>query len=282
MISGTTTRTKIQTIPNALDIPSVTADEAYKLLETEFDRFNQLLEKLAGDDWQKPTACTAWDVKDMLALQAGGYASGTGYHEMIRQYTSKLKPGQLPEDAINDLQVNERKHESPAELISELRTVGPVAIQKWSYHFRIGNFFTDLIKVPHPFGGETSLRYLMWVIHSRDTWMHRLDICRATGNHFDQTAEHDGRIAALVMRDVAEKLIGRLAGKTILIKLIGIAGGIWKVGNGDEIARMRMDVLDFNIFVSGRFSYEEGFSRAALSGDSEFLKEILKDLLILF
>ncbi|HSM25932.1 MAG TPA: maleylpyruvate isomerase family mycothiol-dependent enzyme [Anaerolineaceae bacterium] len=282
MISGTTTHTNIQTTPNALDIPDVTADEAYKLLETEFDRFNKLLEKIKEDDWQKPTACTAWNVKDMLAHQAGGYASGTGYREMIRQYTSRPKPGQLPEDAINDLQVNERQHNSPAEIISELRTVGPTAIQKWSYQFRIGKFFTDLIKVPHPVGGKTSLCYLMWVIHSRDTWMHRLDICRATGNHFEQTAQHDGRIVALVMRDVAEKIIGKLAGKTILFELTGIPGGIWKVGNGDEVARLRIDALDFNIFVSGRFSYDVGLSHAELSGDSAFLKEILKDLLILF
>jgi hypothetical protein len=43
-----------------------------------------------------------------------------------------------------------------------------------------------------------------------------------------------------------------------------------------------MDALDFNVFVSGRFSYEEGLSRAELSGDREFLKAKLKDLLILF
>ena len=278
MITGTTIQTSIQSIPNALNIPYVTADEAYRLLEHEFARFSQLLDKLTDDDWHKPTACTAWTVKDMLAHQAGGYASGSGYREMIRQYTSRPKPGQLPEDAINDLQVGERHDRSPAEIIAELRQVAPKAMQNWAYHFRLAK----LITVPHPVSGTFSLRHLMWVIHSRDTWMHRLDICRATGNHFEQTPEHDGRIAALVMLDVARQLTKKLDGKSIVFELTGIAGGTWKVGLGPETARLRMDALDFNIFVSGRFSYEEGLSRAELAGDAELLKAVLKDLLILF
>ena len=68
----------------------------------------------------------------------------------------------------------------------------------------------------------------------------------------------------------------------MVFELTGVAGGTWQVGNGNEVAGVRMDVLDFNIFVSGRFSFEEGLARAELSGDTAFLKTILKDLLILF
>ena len=112
--------------------------------------------------------------------------------------------------------------------------------------------------------------------------MHRLDICRATGKPFEQTAEHEGRIAALVMRDVAHQLAGKLEGKAIVFELSGIAGASWKVGDGEEVVRMRMDALDFNIFVSGRYSYEEGLTHAEFSGDKTFLQSLLKDLLILF
>ena len=122
-------RVSTHTVPNALDIPYITAGEAFTLLTTEFDRFSRLLDTLDPDDWGKPTACTAWTVQDMLAHQAGGYASGTGYRKMIRQYTSKPKPGQLPEDAINDLQVGERRGRTPVELIAELRLVGRQALQ---------------------------------------------------------------------------------------------------------------------------------------------------------
>lgn len=278
MMISTTSQTISQSMMNAFDIPYVSTEEAYTLLTNEFKRFSQLVEKLDDEDWNKPTACTAWTVKDILAHQAGGYASGTGYGEMIRQYSAKKKPGQLPEDAVNELQVGERRDKSPAEIIKELRLVAPKAIHNWAYRFKLVKW----VAIPHPVSGTLSLRHLMWVIHSRDTWMHRLDICRATGKHFEQTAEHDGRIAALVMRDVARQLAGKLTGKSIVFELSGVVGVAWKVGDGEEVARMRMDVLDFNILVSGRFSYEEGFTRAEFSGDREFLKGLLNGLLILF
>jgi uncharacterized protein (TIGR03083 family) len=214
----------------------------------------------------------------MLAHQAGGYASGTSYKEMIRQYTSKPKPGQLPEDAINALQVGERADKTPAELIAELKQVGEIAAHNWAYGFNAIKW----IATPHPVGGFMPIRHLMWVIHSRDTWMHRLDICRATNRPFEQTHEHDGRIVELVVLDTAKKLTKKLNGQAITLSLTGIAGGTWQIGKGKPVAAMEMDALDFNIFVSGRFSYEEGLQRANLSGDKSLIKNVFKDFLVLY
>ena len=72
----------------AARIPYTTADEALTLLRTELDRLLALVETLDPADWARPTACTLLTVRDMLAHQAGGYASGTGYREMIRQYSA--------------------------------------------------------------------------------------------------------------------------------------------------------------------------------------------------
>lgn len=266
------------TVASAESIPYTNADEAYRLLTTAFDRLMHLLESLASEDWSKPTACTAWNVHDMVAHQAGGYASGTGYKEMLRQFTSLPKPGQLPEDAINALQVGERANTSPSDLIAELKQVGPKTIHNWAYGFRAIKW----IAIPHPVGGFMSLRYLMWITHSRDTWMHRMDICRATNRPFEQTREHDGRIVELVVLDTAKKLNKRLNGHAITLVLTGIAGGKWKIGNGDPTAEIEMDALDFNIFVSGRFSYEEGMKRAKISGGKALVERAFKNLLVLY
>lgn len=273
-----TTAISASTIASAEAIPYTNADEAHRLLTTALSRFLTLIESLHADDWSKPTACTAWNVHDMLAHQAGGYASGTGYKEMIRQYTSKPKPGQLPEDAINELQVGERKSKTPAELINELKQVGEVAAQNWAYGFRAIKW----IAIPHPVGGFMPIRHLMWVIHSRDTWMHRLDVCRAANRPFEQTREHDGRINELVVLDTAKKLNPKLNGQAITLSLTGIAGGIWQIGKGIPAAEIEMDVLDFNIFVSGRFSYEEGMKRARVSGNKSLIENAFKDLLVLY
>lgn len=267
-----------QTVLDAVRVPYLTADEAYTLMRTELERLMALLETLSTDDWNKPTACTAWTVRDMLAHQAGGYASGTGYKEMFRQYSALPKKGQLPEDAINDLQVRERAGKSPAELIAELRQVGPIAIQKWAYQFRL----IKPIAVPHPVGGHLSLRHLLWVIHSRDTWMHRLDICRATHRVFQQTREHDGRIVAIIIRDVGIRLREILDGRAVILDLSGVAGGVWKVGSGEATATIQMDALDFSIFASGRFNYAEGRAKATVSGDVTLAELALKKTLVLF
>lgn len=267
-----------QTVLDAAHVPYVTADEAYTLLSTALDRFLALIETLAPDNWMQTTACTEWNVHDMVAHQVGGYASGTGYREMLRQYSIIPKNGQLPEDAINQRQLQKWGSKSPADLIAELRQIGPIAARKWAYEFRL----IKPIFMFHAVGGRLSVRHLMWVIHSRDTWMHRLDICRATDIAFQQTPEHDGRIVALVMRDVATCLRGKLGGKAVIFDLAGIAGGVWKVGSGEATATIQMDALDFNILASGRFTYDEGRARATLSGDVVLAELILKKTVVLY
>ena len=266
------------TLPKAENVPVVTADEAYNLMETALDRFLELMEVLDPDDWNKPTYCAEWSVRDILAHQAGGYASGTGYKEMLRQGSRIPKRGQLIEDAINEFQLQERADKSPAELIAELRQAGPIAARKWAYEFRLAK----LISIPHPVVGKLSFRYLMWIIHSRDTWMHRLDICRATGREFEQTREHDGRIAELVMLDVVDILARKYNGPALVFEMTGISGGTWKFGNGEPAATIHMDMLEFNIFASGRYSFDEARPLMTISGDVSAAEEALKNILVLY
>jgi uncharacterized protein (TIGR03083 family) len=262
----------------AVGIPDVTADEAYSLMVTQLEKFISLVKTLSPEDWSKPTACTLWNVRDILAHQAGGYASGKGYWEMIRQYARIPKAGQLPEDAVNELQLRERANCSPDQLITELEQVGPAAVRNWAYGFHL----MKAVAIPHAVAGTLSLRYLMWVIHSRDTWMHRLDICRATGRTFEPSAGQDRRLVALIVRDVERSLRNKLGGKSLVFDLSGFAGGAWQVGPGEPTAVIRMDALDFSIFASGRFSFEEACARAELSGDLELANCALRNILILF
>jgi uncharacterized protein (TIGR03083 family) len=270
--------TSSTTFEDAAGIQYTNADEAYHLMQVELERFLELVAELGPDDWGKPTVCTAWNVRDMLAHQAGGYASGTGYTEMIRQGSVRPKPGQLIEDAVNEYQLEQRRDKNPAELIEDLRQDGPTAAHKWAYQFRIAK----LINLPHPIAGKLSFRHLMWVIHSRDTWMHRLDICRATAREFEQTREHDGRIAELIMLDVADVLGRKYHGPALVFDLTGIAGGVWKIGTGEVAASIQMDVLEFNIFASGRYSFEEARPMMTITGDVSAADEALKSLLVLY
>ena len=43
-----------------------------------------------------------------------------------------------------------------------------------------------------------------------------------------------------------------------------------------------MDVLEFNIFASGRFTYEEACSRATITGDLQLAEKVMKQTLITY
>ncbi len=263
---------------NADTIPYTAAAEAHQLLTAELQNFIGLMETLQPADWSQPTMCTEWDVRDILAHQAGGYAAGAGYLELLRQFRRLPSDGQLPEDATNALQLQDRAGRTPEELLAELRATGPRAAHNWAYRF----WLLKQVSIPHPVVGRLSLKHLMWVIHSRDTWMHRLDVCRATGREFAQNAQHDGRIVALVMRDVAAAW-GRIPGAPPLaVELTGPAGGQWQLGAGEPQARLAMDVLEFNIFASGRATFESARRQVQISGQVAALERALEKLIVLY
>jgi hypothetical protein len=87
--------------------------------------------------------------------------------------------------------------------------------------------------------------YLVDKVFTRDTWMHRLDISRATGRTMELTAAHDGRLVDDV---VAEW--GQRHRQAFSLTLSGIAGGEWRVGDRGE--HLELDALDFCLTVGSR------------------------------
>jgi uncharacterized protein (TIGR03083 family) len=87
--------------------------------------------------------------------------------------------------------------------------------------------------------------YLIDVILSRDTWMHRVDIARATGQDLVLTADHDGVLVA----DVAAEWAGR-HGQPCTLTLTGPAGGSWTWGTGGPA--LELDAVEFCRLLSGR------------------------------
>src|ERR1019366_3724301 len=86
------------------------------------------------------------------------------------------------------------------------------------------------MKQDPPFDAERwQLGYLVDTIFTRDTWMHRLDISRATGQEMVLTADHDGRLIANIVAEWALR-----HGQPFTLNLTGAAGGRWRVGDGGE------------------------------------------------
>ena len=86
--------------------------------------------------------------------------------------------------------------------------------------------------------------YLLDVILTRDPFLHRVDITRATGLPMEATATHEGVIVADAVAEWADR--HRTAYD---LELTGPAGGHWKVGDGERIT---MDAFEFCRTLSGR------------------------------
>lgn len=172
-------------------------------------------------------------------------------------------------DALNQIQVDDRSTTTPADLLAELREVGPRAI---ATRRRLPALVRAL-RLPLPVLGVVPLGYLTDLIYTRDMWMHRLDICRTTGREMVQTLQHDGRITALVVRDLERLLTPKLAGQAVVYELTGSAGGGFRLGaNTSPIASITMDVLDFHLLASGRLKAEELSAHASWSGDEQMAR----------
>jgi hypothetical protein len=91
--------------------------------------------------------------------------------------------------------------------------------------------------------------FLLDVILTRDTWMHRIDVATATGRALELTADHDGRIVADVVAEWA-----RRHGRPVRLHLTGPAGGDFTHGDGGE--ELTLDAVEFCRTLAGRLPGE--------------------------
>lgn len=89
--------------------------------------------------------------------------------------------------------------------------------------------------------------FLLDVVLTRDVWMHRIDVCRATGREPELTSGHDGVLVADVVAEWAQR-----HGRPYELTLTGPAGGQWSSGTGGE--RVELDAVEFCRLLSGRGS----------------------------
>jgi uncharacterized protein (TIGR03083 family) len=147
---------------------------------------------------------------------------------------------------MTEVQARERSNLGPQDLVERLAAMGPRAARARK---RVP---TPLRRPPLKVEVETvmekwSLGYLFDVIMTRDTWMHRVDIARATGRTPELTGDHDGRLVSDVVVEWA-----RRHGQPFTLNLVGPAGGAFTQGeNGEEIT---LDAVEFCRTVSGRAS----------------------------
>jgi uncharacterized protein (TIGR03083 family) len=217
-----------------------------RLAATEYSRFATMLTSLEAQDWGRPTECPGWDVRAMAAHALGMAEMAASIREGRRQQKEAAKRGGVFIDALTAVQVRERADMSAHQLTERFQLVWPRAA-------RARRRTPALIRrrkmpVQQPVGGrlETwSLGYLIDTILTRDPWMHRIDISRATGRSITLSPDHD----QIIVGDVVTEWASRHQAPCHLT-LTGPAGGSWTFGDGGP--HIELDAIEFCRTVSGR------------------------------
>ena len=164
--------------------------------------------------------------------------------ESRRQPKEARKRGGVFIDALTALQVQERADLDPVHIVAQLAKTGPKAARgrrrmpALLRRRRLPAAETDLVD-------DWTLGFLIDVILTRDTWMHRMDLAAATGRAPDLRADHDGVLVDDAVREWASR-----HGQPCRLRLAGPAGGAWDFGEGGP--EIEMDAVEFCRVLSGR------------------------------
>lgn len=229
--------------PRAAALPR---DTAMRLAATEYQRVLELLRALRPDDWARTTDCPDWDVRAMASHLLGMAEMAASIRENNRQLRLARRRGGLFIDALTSLQVEEFQHLTPEQITARFAARAPKAARarRRAPAFIRRRTMPDL----QQFDGHEeawTLGYLIDIILTRDPWMHRVDIIRATGAGHVLTADHDGVIVADVVAEWAAR-----HGQPYTLHLTGPAGGSWTGGDGGP--PVETDAVEFCRIVSGR------------------------------
>lgn len=236
------TKTAVETIP------PIGRAEVEELAREEYALVAAQLRSLDTDDWSTQTDCPLWDVRAMAGHTAGMLATFTGYRTMMASMIAAAfaarRSGEALVDALTARQVADNADLSTSELIAKIDTVGPRAAR---WRATRPALFRKMPMTQAVDGEQETWRmgYLVEVILTRDPWMHRVDVARATGRDLALTPEHDGRIVADVVAEWA-----RRHGQPFTLALTGPAGGTYV--SGDDGEHITVDAVEFCRTLAGR------------------------------
>jgi uncharacterized protein (TIGR03083 family) len=231
-----------QTAPQEVTtVARIQHTEAMQIAAVENGKFGRQLRRFDAADWARPTDCVRWDVRALAAHVVGSAAGQASPREFVRQ-VRRGRPivqeigAQFWWDGMNELQVRERVELTPAQLIDEWDASSARALRSRTRLPRpIARL--PLLNLPAPVGRQP-VSYLFDVGFTRDVWMHRVDLARATDHPLDLDPDHDGRIVA----DIVAEWAGT-HGEPFTLELEGPAGGHFSSGVGGD--DLHLDAVEF-------------------------------------
>jgi len=211
------------------------------------------LTDLTDAGWQRPTDCTGWTVRDMVAHLTGAADGHRSLPVFVSQYVWGLRHrkahGGSGLDAMNQKQINDQQALGDAALLARLGALAPRAVSGRSRRARwlgwapisldqAGSWYTGMPT-------RTTMGELCAVVLTRDVWAHRLDLARALGKSPRIDPQVDGPVVADIVADWAAR-----HAQPFTLVLTGVAGGTFRAGHTSPT--LSLDALDFARLMAGR------------------------------
>lgn len=237
--------------PSARAVPRTTGTRARLVNEAELRATLTVFRELSDEDWRRPTPCTGWNVRDMLAHVVGQYEELSRPWVAVRRIrrAARTHPRLGRLDGHNAVQIEDRKAVPGRELIGALAHFAPqglIALRRVPApvrrRTRLSLLYPEAKALP-----DDSMDYLGNVLAARDTWMHRVDLSDATEAELVLDG-HDREIVDQVVLDLALAWTG----PAVELDLDGPAGGRRLLGTGAPAATLHADAVDFARHLSGR------------------------------
>jgi uncharacterized protein (TIGR03083 family) len=232
-------------------VPPLGHREAMHLQADELERTLALLRSLDDPAWAAATDCPGWDIRTMYRHVLGACEAGASprenVHQLRRARAYRKQLGGPLEAALSAVQVRERAHLDPAQIIERLTAIAPRSVRGRA---RTPAVVRNQVRiaVDGPVHESWRLGYLIDVIYLRDLWMHRVDVAHALGRTLELDAEHDGRIVADVVAEWA-----RRHAKPFVLDLSGPAGGTYAHHpDRPDAERVAVDAVAYCRTLAGR------------------------------
>lgn len=238
-----------QRTSNASRASALDHNLAARLAAREYDRVIDLLETLTPQQWSAPTDCPGWSVRDVAGHLLGMARMAATVRELAGQQIAALRrarrDGSVLLDALTAHQVDRSAHLGPSEVVDAFRQVAPRAVRgrRRPPPFVRARTLPGLQDVGEEKEAWT-VGYLLDVILTRDPFMHRIDITRATGVPMAADPGHEG----VIVEDIVAEWAGRHGAAYDLV-LTGPAGGHWSRGHAEL---SEVDAFEFCRMLSGR------------------------------
>jgi uncharacterized protein (TIGR03083 family) len=233
----------------AAALPQTSPAPARDVAAAEYAALLAAVDAFDAADWGRPTDCTEWRVRDMVAHLAGAAEEACRLPVMLRHLGRGVVGVGRGRGALVDLlcaaQIGDRAHLSDPELAADLRRWAAGAPDGRRRQPRLARRM--VLPAFAGLGRGARLAYLLDVVYVRDVWLHRVDLHRATGREMPLAAG-EGEVVAQVVRDLDRAW----SGPALVLELTGRGGGRWQLGEGTPVATVTEDAVALMRLLSGR------------------------------